>query len=391
MKGLIRASVVTFWVLVLMAGGEAQAIQPSIGLSGAYQMFESGRDSVAVDPEKDSTKVRRMSWIGLPIIFYTPETKLALGGAVINTFRFPKEPLDSRPSQIQFGAAYTFNNQILAYLPFRLYWNRENWVSYGEFGYYRYNFFYFGTGNYQEPAYRENFRVVFPRIRLNMMRKVAKGTYLGLRYVYDGFNITSRDTAGQLINDDVTGSNGGAVSGIGPVMNFDSRDNIFWPSKGAFVEALAYVNAPFLGSPFTFARFSLDASWFRELPWGGHRIAANFYGEIGAGDPPFYQMAMLGGSKKMRGYIEGQYRERNLWLVQTEYRAPIFWRISLVGFMGVGAVARDIGDFGSVPTRFAGGGGLRFMLDKKEKINVRIDYGLAKYGGGFYFTFSEAF
>ena len=116
-------------------------------------------------------------------------------------------------------------------------------------------------GNYPQPARQELYDVNFPRIRANMMRRIAPGTYLGLRYVMDDFNITGRDPDGLLIQDEITGAAGGLVSGLGPVMNFDSRDNIFWSTKGAFIEALAMVNLPAFGSDFSFARFSVDASW----------------------------------------------------------------------------------------------------------------------------------
>lgn len=332
-----------------------------------------------------------MRWIGLPILYYTPETRLAFGGAVINTFRFRNEPLDSRPSQVQLGAAYTLNKQILLYLPYRVYWNRENWVAFGELGYYRYNYFFFGIGNYQQPARREIYDVTFPRIRASLMRQVARGTYLGLRYVLDDFRISGRDPDGLLTQNTITGSAGGLVSGLGPVVNYDSRDNIFWATSGAFIEAIAFFNYPAFGSDFSFSRFSVDASYFYTLPWADHIAAFNFYTDIGIGQPPFNQMAFLGGPKKMRGYYEGQFRERSLVLLQAEYRAQIWKRLSGVAFLSYGMVGRSISDFSLPDARMAGGAGLRFMIDKAERINLRLDYGYGRYGGGLYFTVGEAF
>jgi hypothetical protein len=44
----------------------------------------------------------------------------------------------------------------------------------------------------------------------------------------------------------------------------------------------------------------------------------------------------------MRGYYEGRFRERQLYAVQAEYRAHLFWRVGAVGFASLGGVARDI-------------------------------------------------
>ena len=355
-------------------------------------LFPTSQNGLLAQQEtEDSVSTRRMRWIVLPILYYTPETRLAFGAAVINTFRFPKEPLDSRPSQIQLGGAYTLNKQILLYLPFRLYWNRENWLAYGELGYYKYNYNYFGIGNYAEPATAEVYDVTFPRIRASLMRYVGSGSYLGLRYVMDNWDITGRDPNGLLARGDITGSTGGLVSGIGPVMNFDSRDNIFWPSHGAFVEALAYFNYPFMGSAFSYSRFSVDASYFRMLPWAEHVLALNLYTDIGIGDPPFNELAFLGGPKRMRGYYFGQFRDRSLLLLQGEYRARIWKRFSGVGFLSYGWVGHSPGDFAFQNAKVAGGAGLRYMLDKAERINFRLDYGYGRNGGGLYFTVGEAF
>ncbi|MBK6724914.1 MAG: hypothetical protein IPG58_17115 [Acidobacteria bacterium] len=58
--------------------------------------------------------------------------------------------------------------------------------------------------------------------------------------------------------------------------------------------------------------------------------------------------------------------------IQAEYRRSCSG-VGVVGFAGVGGVERNWSDFrldGMLP---AGGAGLRFRLDKKNKINYRID------------------
>ena len=54
---------------------------------------------------KDASKKVGISPI--PIIFYTQETSLAIGGGVVFTFRDPNHPNDKRPDSLQLITAYT--------------------------------------------------------------------------------------------------------------------------------------------------------------------------------------------------------------------------------------------------------------------------------------------
>lgn len=334
-----------------------------------------------------------MQWLFLPAVYYTPETRWAFGGAVINTFRFRGEPLDSRPSQFQVAGAYTQNRQVLLYVPYRLYKGNEKYLLYGELGYYRYNYFFYGVGNDNPPDFSELYDVTFPRVRINAMRLLRRDLYLGLQYAWDGFEVSGLDPNGQLIAGDIPGFDGGAVSGFGLVLNYDTRDNLFWPMRGWFVEGLAYFNERFLGSAFRYSRYTLNAARYFRMPWKpvDHVLATNVLLDFATGEPPFYQMPMLGGPKRMRGYYEGRFRDRNMLLLQAEYRAPLFWRVGAVAFLNYGLVARHLRTFGLNNSRWTYGGGLRFLLDKQNKINIRVDYGYGRGGGGFYLTVAEAF
>jgi hypothetical protein len=97
--------------------------------------------------QTDSIPPKRSRLIGLPIVFLSPETSWSFGVAGVYTFKLPEESDISRPSQIQLGAAYTLEDQILFYLPFQVFYKDRKYNFYGELGYYRYNYFYFGNGN----------------------------------------------------------------------------------------------------------------------------------------------------------------------------------------------------------------------------------------------------
>ena len=60
-------------------------------------------------------------------------------------------------------------------------------------------------------------------------------------------------------------------------------------------------------------------------------------------------------------------------------------------FGGIGVVAHTPDKLALNNTRFAGGGGFRFMLDKKQRINLRMEYAWGNNSNGAYLTIGEAF
>ena len=84
--------------------------------------------------------------------------------------------------------------------------------------------------------------------------------------------------------------------------------------------------------------------------------------------------------------------DKNYFAIQTEYRFPIIWRIGGTLFFGCGEVAEKIENYNAEYLRFAGGFGIRLILQKKEKINFRLNIGFSDKGDiGTYFTILEAF
>lgn len=340
----------------------------------------------------------RLKAIVLPAPFYTPDTKWGGGVAGLLTFNFPKDSLNARRSSVTVGVAYTQLNQFLLYFPFQLFpKNQKYWIS-GEVGYFKYVFNYFGTGNQirqdfidrLDSLYIEKYDARFPRIRLSVSKKIGKGLYLGMRYVYDDFNFTKRNPNGQLIEGKVTGSNGGRVSGGGLVVNYDTRNSLFYPTRGWLVEGLLYTEGGYSGSDFDYQKFVIDASKYYTI---GKKTVLAFNGvvSLAVGDVPFHQMPVIGGTKKMRGYFEGTYRDENLLMLQSEYRFPLFWRLGGVVFGGLGEVSDKPNQWNFDHVRYNMGAGIRFTLDKVQRINMRLDYGIGYRSTGFYLTIGEAF
>ena len=65
--------------------------------------------------------------------------------------------------------------------------------------------------------------------------------------------------------------------------------------------------------------------------------------------------------------------------------------VSLVAFGGAGSTAPSARDLTNATWRIAGGGGIRLLLDRREGLQMRIDYALAPGGGGLYIEAGDAF
>ena len=333
--------------------------------------------------------IRKSSLIVLPIAFYTPETRFGGGGAGLYTFRFARETEKVRPSQLQLGLAYTQERQILSYLPFDVYFREESWYISGEIGYYRYVYQFFGVGNRTE-ADSEVFEAAFPRLQLSVQRLVRPGLYVGLRYWMDDYRITSRAAGGLLNQETVRGWDGGFISGVGLTLNYDTRDHLFYPRHGRQLQFRTFFNRKWLGSRYNFDRYSLDLRQYFALKSG--LIATNLVMECLSGEVPFQQLALIGGAKRMRGFFEGRFRDRQLWILQAEYRRPVWRFVGLTAFAGAGSVAPDLGALLQEKVHWAYGVGLRIRLSKKDKINLRFDLGWNEESELFpYLTVAEAF
>ncbi|MGI4760619.1 MAG: BamA/TamA family outer membrane protein [Janthinobacterium lividum] len=348
----------------------------------------------------DTVRPKHLALIPVPIVYYTPETRLAYGAAATATVRFRRDDgfAAARPSQFTLALAYTQNQQLLLYLPFQVFYDHNRYYAYGEAGYYRYNYYFYGQGQQEVP--RELYGVNFPRVRVNAFRRVGAGLgrgklYAGLRYQYEDYRVSSVAVGGLLASGTVPGGLGSRLTGGGLGLFYDSRDNVFFPRQGVVADLSFFlrnraVGAGLAGETTRFDRYVADVSEYHAL--GKHAVlAVNYYGSFIVGTAPFNALSLLGGSRRLRGYYEGRYRDQNAALVQTELRFDVYKRLGAVVFGGLGALGADQSPLRLQDPKGAYGAGLRFTANRRDHLNVRLDYGLGQQSSGFYLTVGEAF
>jgi len=332
---------------------------------------------------QESVQDSSVRFFGVPLIFYTPDTYWGAGAAGILTY--PGRPLRS---SVSFSLAYTQRKQFLLWLPYQWYSPKGQWRAYGELGWYRYLYQYFGIGNRYADDFKEVYTAIYPRVRVTGLHKLGRRQLGGIRYSMDAYRIAEKQLGGELSSGNIPGSSGGFSSGVGPVWLLDSRDNQFFPRRGLFLESFIQFENKLTGSDFKYTRFSLEVTFYKQF-LKNKILVLNALSAFSSGETPFFQMPQIGGTRRLRGYPDGKFRDKHLLLVQAECRFPLIWRFKGALFGGAGSVFGTPGE--SLRWRPNWGGGLRFEFDRRQNIHLRADYGFGEGSSGFYLTVGEAF
>lgn len=328
--------------------------------------------------------------IGAPITYYTPETHLAFGAAGSYISRISGCKKDARPSSISPILIYTLEKQFKVQVNADIYLKPNDWRVQIELKAEKFPNKFFGVGNNTLESNIELFTSKSSNIALSFLKKIDRGLNLGLQYNFSNWKIVEVEADGQLATGTLPGSRGGTISGLGFLITLDTRDNTFSAMKGNLYVLSAYFYNKLLGSKFDFMSMTLDLRKYIPL-FSHHVVAVQSLIKMQTGDVPFLNLAQLGGQYNMRGYFEGRFRDKNLVVLQAEYRMPLVWRFGLVGFAGVGNVAEKFNEFSLADLKYSYGFGLRFLFDPKERIQARVDVGFGKDTSGFYFSIFEAF
>ena len=191
---------------------------------------------------------------------------------------------------------------------------------------------------------------------------------------------------------DRVGAEDATSVGIGPVLSYDTRDNIHYPSSGTFVEIKGFYKPESWGNQTTYAVGDAAANHFIELA-DRHVIAMRVYGRTGTDDTPYSDKSQLGQGSDLRGFKSGEITALSLLAGQAEYRWQFTERWGAVAFGGLSKLWDD--DLEALITEdiyYSAGVGLRFMINTDQKINFRIDAAIGNGDNkGVYVGIREAF
>lgn len=179
------------------------------------------------------------------------------------------------------------------------------------------------------------------------------------------------------------------ATGIGAILEYDSRDFIPNPFRGVYVSFQETLFPKGLGNcGKTLWRTTFTADAYQRV-WKDGVLAADLYAVFNTDGTPWPMLARMGGSQRMRGYYQGRYTDNDMITFQVELRQRIWRRIGCTFWGGAGNVFSDLERFDWSETLPNYGVGLRWEL--KKRVNVRLDYGFGKKTSGFLLSINEAF
>ena len=325
-----------------------------------------------------------------PFILLSPETKWGFGAAGAFFFKTNNKEENLRTSDINVVSLYTLRKQVVIVLGSTIFFSGENEIFRGQSSYSYYPDKFWGLGNDSPDSFKTDYSLkqffLNPQFIIRTYEKLFVGASVEVQ------NVTNFSFKSGSIFDspNILGKRGGFTAGLGILFTLDTRNNAYSPSKGEFAELNITRFTKVLGSDFDFTSYTFDLRRF--YPFGKNRvIGIQGFSKFNFGKTPIRNLSMLGGNEIMRGYYKGRYADRNMIAFQAELRQYLFWRLGLVAFVSTGQVSNKLNELGLNDFHLAGGGGLRIMLHKKEKLNLRVDVGFAENSTGVYVIMKEAF
>ena len=186
------------------------------------------------------------------------------------------------------------------------------------------------------------------------------------------------------------GKNFGTINSITWQKVYDSRDNIYDPTRGRRISYTAQWAGHGLGGDFDFYKFTAETRMYKKL--GSKNVLAfRARGGFIQGDAPYSQLFTLGGADSLRGYEDDQFRGKYMYNATLEFRFPIVKKVSGVLFTDIGDAwdAPNVTWYNSKKTfNYGVGAGIRVTTPIGP---VKLDYGVGKHKNKFHFSFGTQF
>jgi len=351
---------------------------------------------VSIPTSGNAGDVPGNEWVFAPVPGYNPVLGATLLVGAAKIYR-PKDASATAPAWMTGGGAFVAENKSWAVgVGHKMNLQDDRWRLSGGVVYADINYRFYGIGN--DAGDQDRYvpiRQQAPAFTAKFTGRVASSSW------YLGFKLMAADSTIRLnLNDLPSGVEPPPgltipddafkpfLASVTPVVEYDSRDDDFYPRHGVLFSASMAVFSDKYGSDFNFKVYEFAYNQYFQLSERGV-LAVRGYTRVANGDVPFFALSSLGQGADLRGYTAGRYRDEALFSTQAEYRYELSKRWTLVAFAGVGGVGPSLSE---IPQMLpAGGGGVRFSLGKENKLNLRLDVAWGKNDHAIYLSVGEAF
>lgn len=178
------------------------------------------------------------------------------------------------------------------------------------------------------------------------------------------------------------------TTGIGMTFYLDTRDFPVNAFNGVYLRVNQVFNPRFLANKYAFSRTEIVFSGYKSI-WKGGVLAGLYHADFTYGNTPWGMLPTFGGSKNMRGYYEGRFRDKNEMDFTIELRQHVWRRNGIALWVGAGTIFPRFAEMRlrHVLPNF----GIGYRWQFKPRINVRLDLGFGRHEKGINFSINEAF
>jgi len=325
----------------------------------------------------------------LPIPIVVTEPAVGYGGGAAGMFLRPRKEAGeegwTRPDISGVGAFATENGTRGAFAGDASRWldGRLRTLVGGGGG--RINLDFYGLG--LDPSsldkglrYSLNFTAVVAQANWQLAAKSPWA--VGLRYVYADVDPTLRDDP---YFPQIAQRARVKISAPTPILEYDTRDNVFTPTRGIYAESSWLASRKALGATSDFERFTQVLIGWYPLPHEVTLGARGNYAWSSEGTPFFLRPFV-----QLRGVAAMRYQGDQAASLEVEARWQLYGRWSLVGFGGAGTARTDQGPFTATKNVGSGGVGFRYELARKFGLHAGIDVAHSPGTTAIYFVIGNA-
>jgi len=365
-----RPALVAALVATFAASAAAQAPEaPSVAerwREKTAELFDPADGQFDVGPVLE----RASGFLPLPIIVTEPA--VGFGGGIAAMFLRPRRELGkegyARPDLSLVGGVFTENGTRMAMVGDSTLWleGRLKTTVGGIGGYLNLDMYGLGaTPGEQDDAVRYTLAMSGAMAQLDWQLAPSSPWWIGMRLVYANIEPRLRDEPRFPGLEDHVRS---TMSGPGVQLIYDTRDNLFTPTRGLYSETSAIVFDEAFGGSRNFQRYEQMLLGYWTLSPTVTLGARGDYQQV-EGDAPFYARPYI----YMRGIPAMRYPGERVGVVEGEVRWQFLGRWSVVAFGGVGSARIDEGPAPRTKTAGAGGLGFRYEIAHKFGMHVGVD------------------
>jgi len=168
-------------------------------------------------------------------------------------------------------------------------------------------------------------------------------------------------------------------------INYDSRNNIFSPTKGFFLELSGTYSDTWMGSDDLYGR--ITARMIGYVPSSKKLVLGLRHESIfSLGNIPYYARPIV----VLRGAPLMKYQNTNTTVMEIEANWNIYRRWNLVGFTGIGNAFASFEDFNEGKSVASIGTGFRYLLARKFGMQMGMDFAQSTDDFAFYIVFGTS-